>query len=409
MGTASIVLNLAWRNLWRNYRRTVIMLMAVVVGVWAMIFMSAMMRGMVDGMLVDSIRSLPGHVQIHNPNFRDDPTVNNLFPSPNENLIAVLEQEDVVAWSSRVRVPAVVMSERNSRGITLVGIDPVAEVSVSFVADDMTEGQFLSGTEDTGLILGRRLAERLETEVGKRVVVLTQDPSNEIVDRGFRVIGVYEAQVASTEEIYAFAGRSTLQMLLGIGGQVSEIAVLGADYRDTEALHHRINTAVGNRLEVLPWYELNRYLSSMLGMMDGFVLIWIVVIFLALSFGLVNTLVMSVFERVREIGLMMALGMKPAVILGQIIAESLMLLGMGLLIGNVFAWATIQQLREGIDLSAVSEGLEMMGAGSVLTPSLQTSDVVMATIVVLVLGFLASLLPAVRASRYHPVDAITKV
>ena len=106
---------------------------------------------------------------------------------------------------------------------------------------------------------------------------------------------------------------------------------------------------------------------------------------------------------------MMALGMKPAVILGQIIAESLMLLGMGLLIGNVFAWATIQQLREGIDLSAVSEGLEMMGAGSVLTPSLQTSDVVMATVVVLVLGFLASLLPAVRASRYHPVDAITKV
>ena len=111
MGTASIVLNLAWRNLWRNYRRTAIMLVAVVVGVWAMIFMSAMMRGMVDGMLVGSIRSLPGHVQIHNPNFRDDPTVNNLFPSPNENLIAVLEQEDVVAWSSRVRVPAVVMSE----------------------------------------------------------------------------------------------------------------------------------------------------------------------------------------------------------------------------------------------------------------------------------------------------------
>jgi ABC-type lipoprotein release transport system permease subunit len=166
---------------------------------------------------------------------------------------------------------------------------------------------------------------------------------------------------------------------------------------------------VGNRLEVLPWYELDRYLSSMLGMMDGFVLIWIVVIFLALSFGLVNTLVMSVFERVREIGLMMALGMKPGVIVGQIITESLMLLGMGLLIGNVFAWATIQRLREGIDLSAVSEGLEMMGAGSVLTPSLQVSDVVMATIVVLVLGFLASLLPAMRASRYHPVDAITKV
>jgi len=408
MGTAAIILRLAWRNLWRNLRRTSIMLAAVVIGVWAMIFMIALMRGMVDDMLFDGIRSLPGHVQIHNPSFRDDPTVARLLPGPDEDLTAALNQPDVVAWSSRVRVPAVVMSERNSRGVTLVGIDPVAEALISFVADDIAEGRFLESVEDPGLILGRRLLDRLETEVGKRVVIMTQDPDNEIADRGFRIIGVYEAQVASTEEAYAFAGRGTLQAMLGIGGQVSEVAVLGADYRDVEALYRRIDAAAGDRAEVLPWYELDRYLSSMLGMMDGFVLVWIVVIFLALSFGLVNTLVMAVFERVREIGLMMALGMKPGVILGQIIAESLMLLGIGLLIGNIVAWATIQPLRGGIDLSVVSEGMEMMGVGNVLTPSLQASDMVLATVVVLVLGFFASLSPAVRASRYHPVEAITK-
>ena len=308
-----------------------------------------------------------------------------------------------------MRVPAVVMSERDSRGVTLIGIDPVAEAPLSFVADDMAEGRFLESTEDAGLILGRRLVERLETEVGKRVVVMTQDPENEIADRGFRIVGVYEAQVASTEEAYAFAGRGTLQSMLGIGEQVSEVAVLGADYREVEALYQRIDAAAGDRAEVLPWYELDRYLSSMLGMMDGFVLVWIVVIFLALSFGLVNTLVMAVFERVREIGLMMALGMRPAVILGQIVAESLMLLGIGLLIGDILAWATIQPLRGGIDISVVGDGMEMMGVGNVLTPSLRASDVVLATIVVLVLGFFASLSPAVRASRYHPVEAITKV
>ena len=408
MGTAAIILRLAWRNLWRNLRRTLIMLAAVVIGVWAMIFMIALMRGMVDDMLFDGIRSLPGHVQIHNPSFRDDPTVASLLPGPDEDLTAALDQPDVVAWSSRVRVPAVVMSERNSRGVTLVGIDPAAEAPISFVADDMAEGRFLEGVEDPGLILGRRLLDRLETGVGKRVVIMTQDPDNEIADRGFRIIGVYEAQVASTEEAYAFVGRGTLQAMLGIGDQVSEVAVLGADYRDVEALYRRIDAAAGDRAEVLPWYELDRYLSSMLGMMDGFVLVWIVVIFLALSFGLVNTLVMAVFERVREIGLMMALGMKPGVILGQIIAESLMLLGIGLLIGDILAWATIQPLRGGIDLSVVSEGMEMMGVGNVLTPSLQASDMVLATVVVLILGFFASLSPAVRASRYHPVEAITK-
>ena len=128
MGPAAVVVRLAWRNLWRNLRRTTIMLAAVVVGVWAMIFMIALMRGMVDDMLLTGIRSLPGHVQIHHPRFRDDPTVNNLLPRPGAALLAALDQPDVVAWSSRVRVPAVIMSERNSRGVTLVGIDPGARI-----------------------------------------------------------------------------------------------------------------------------------------------------------------------------------------------------------------------------------------------------------------------------------------
>ncbi|MCY3732397.1 MAG: ABC transporter permease [Rhodospirillaceae bacterium] len=408
MGPAAVVVRLAWRNLWRNLRRTTIMLAAVVVGVWAMIFMIALMRGMVDDMLLTGIRSLPGHVQIHHPRFRDDPTVNNLLPRPGAALLAALDQPDVVAWSSRVRVPAVIMSERSSRGVTLVGIDPVPESGLSFVAGSMAEGRFLTGARDAGLILGRRLVDRLETGVGKRVVVMTQDPDNEIADRGFRLVGVYEAAVASTEEAFAFAGRETLQSMLGVGDQVSEIAVLGNDYRDIDALHQRLSAAAGDEAEVLPWSELAPHLSSMLGVMDGFVLVWIVIVFLALSFGLVNTLVMAVFERVREIGLMMALGVKPGVIRAQVLAEAVMLLGVGTLIGDGLAWASIQPLRGGIDLSGVSEGMDLLGVGAVLTPVLRAGDVALATGVVLILGLVASLSPAIRASRYHPVEAISK-
>jgi ABC-type lipoprotein release transport system permease subunit len=118
---------------------------------------------------------------------------------------------------------------------------------------------------------------------------------------------------------------------------------------------------------------------------------------------------MAVFERVREIGLMMALGMKPASILGQIIIESMLLLLVGLTIGNLLAWATVVPLEGGIDVSVVAEGMEMFGAGSVLYPKLYLSDVILADVVVLILGFLASLSPAWRASRYEPVEAITKV
>ena len=157
------------------------------------------------------------------------------------------------------------------------------------------------------------------------------------------------------------------------------------------------------------WQELNAYLGSMLSVMDGFVLVWMIVIFLALSFGLVNTLVMAVFERVREIGLMLALGMRPSSILGQVIIESIMLLVIGLAIGNTLAYASVVPLRGGIDISLVAEGMEMFGAASVLYPEQELQDTIMANVIVLVLGFLASLSPAWRASHYDPIEAITKV
>ncbi len=208
---------------------------------------------------------------------------------------------------------------------------------------------------------------------------------------------------------FAFSGKHTLLALRGLGDRVSEVAVDGVDYRDLDEVVARLQALVPPGVSVQRWTELDSYLGTMLDVMDGFILVWVVVIFLALSFGLVNTLVMAVFERVREIGLMMALGMKPGSILGQIVIESLLLLGLGLLIGNALAWATILPLSSGIDLSVVGEGLAMFGAGSVLTPKLTVHDMVLANVVVLILGGLASLSPAWRASRYDPVEAITKV
>ncbi len=408
-GSLRVTLRLAWRNLWRNHRRTMIMLAAVVVGAWAMIFMNALTRGMVDDMVKDGIRTLPGHVQIHNPAFPDDPSVINSIAAPGEGLRRVLDHPPVVAWAARVRVPAVVSSERGTRGVTLVGIGPKRERELSFVADDLADGRLLESVDDEGLVVGRKLLERLETGLGKRVVVMSQDAENEIADRGFRIVGVFESAMQSQEEGFVFAGRATVQRLLKMGDQVSEIAVLGPDYRHVEGLRERVEEAAGPGVVVRPWQELEPYLGSMLGMMDGFVLVWIVVVFLALAFGLVNTLVMAVFERVREIGLMLALGMTPAHIRAQIVAESTFLLALGLSLGNLLAWLTITPLEGGIDLSIVGQGMELWGASSVLYPALRWGDVVLANVVVLILGFIASLSPAWRASRYEPDEAITKV
>ena len=409
MGGLRIILRLAWRNLWRNHRRTLIMLAAIVIGVWAMIFMTALMRGMVDDMVKDGVSVLPGHVQIHHPDFRDDPTITNVIAPPSGELLEVLSRPEVVAWATRVRVPAVISSERDTRGVTLVGIEPERERGISFVAADVTEGRFLESRDDRGLVVGRKLVEKLETGLGKRVVIMSQDPENEIADRGFRIVGIFDSKLAQYEEGYVFGGEGTIQDLLGVGDAISEVAILGADYRDVEGLHRMVADAAGPEVEVLPWNELDSYLGSMLAVMDGFVVVWIVVVFLALSFGLVNTLVMAVFERVREIGLMLALGMTPRNILSQILVESFLLLVIGLAIGNLAAWAAIEPLKDGIDVSIVGEGMEYFGAASVLYPALYLKDVILANVIVIVLGFFASLSPAWRASRYDPVRAITKV
>ena len=303
------------------------MVSAITIGVWAMIFMTALMRGMVNDMVRDGIRALPGHVQVHHPDFRDDPSILNLIPTSDSVLTAAFSQAGFDGWSSRVKVPAVISSERESRGVTLIGVDPALERSLHAVGSEIAVGRNLEDVNDGGVIIGRKLADRLDTEIGKRIVLMSQDPDNEIADRGYRIVGLFEANLEQVEESFVFVAKATLQKMLRIEDQLTEIAVLASDYRNLEALTEQVTELAGENVEVLPWQQLNSYLGGMLKVMDGFVLVWMIVIFLALSFGLVNTLVMAVFERVREIGLMLALGMRPSNILGQIIVESSLLLG----------------------------------------------------------------------------------
>jgi ABC-type lipoprotein release transport system permease subunit len=193
----AVLARLAWRNLWRNHRRTLIMLAAITLGVWAMIFMTALMRGMVSQMVTDGISALPGHVQVHHPDYRDDPSIANLIPISDTELSARFENAGFVKWASRVRVPAVITSEYESRGLTLLGIDPDSERDLTFVDYDAVEGRFLSSSDESGVVIGKKLASTLNTEIGKRIVLMSQDPDNDIADRGFRVVGLFEANMQS--------------------------------------------------------------------------------------------------------------------------------------------------------------------------------------------------------------------
>lgn len=402
------LLVLAWRNLWRNPKRTIIMLAAITISVWAMIFMTALMRGMVEDMVQRGLDQLPGHVQVHHPAYLDDPSVVNSIQHPKGRFAKALQSPLVNRWFSRVKVPAVISSERDSRGVRLLGVDPDLERDSLFASMEISDGRFLASATDPGLVIGRRLAERLETQVGKRVVLMSQDRDNNLVEMGLRVIGLYEAEFASQEEVFAYVGKAALQQKLNIVGLVTEIAVFGDDFRTVDPVLQTVLANRPNTAAVQPWFEIDGYLGSMLSVMDGFVLVWIVVLFLALSFGLANTLVMAVFERVREIGLMLALGMRPLLILWQILIESVLLLVVGLIIGNALGVSSIALVADGIDISGVADGLEMAGMGTVLYPLLLTKDLLTANCVVLLLGLLTCFFPAWQAAHYDPIRALNK-
>jgi ABC-type lipoprotein release transport system permease subunit len=394
---------LAWRNLWRNYRRTLIMTSAIALGVWAMIFMTAMLRGMMADMITQGVNNLPGHIQLHHPEYRADPSIVNRFAPPGDELLEQLNQADIKSWSARVRVPAVIASERASRGVNLIGVDPAEPLPLD--GNLLKDGRSLETESDRGLIMGAKLAERLETRLGKRVVLMSQDPDNNVVDRGFRVVGIFESELSATEENQVYAGRATLQKMLRMDQKISELVILTEEQRVLQPTVERLAQSAPH-LEVLPWYELDRFLGTSVETFDGFSMVFIVVIFLALSFGLVNTLVMAIFERTREIGLMQALGMTPASICVQILLEAMMLLLIGLLVGNALVLLSLHSIKDGLDISGVAEGMALMGAGSVLKPALHTLDVIRANGVVLVLGIVACALPAWQASRLDPITTM---
>lgn len=405
---APLLLTLAWRNLWRHPRRTLMILFASVLGVWSMVALAAILRGSMESQLDRAILRLTGHVQLHAPGFRDDPVIEHRFDPPDAALARVLAGAEVTAWASRVRVPAVIASERESAGVTLVGIEPERERGLSFIPDAVTEGRYLDSAEDPGLLLGRKLAERLETGLGRRVVLMSQDVGNQVADRGFRVVGIFDTQPQATEEAYVFIGRAAAQRMLKLGDEVTEIALMVSDRDRIEPLLAPLRAAAPG-LDVEPWTVVEPLLVLTQKIGDVILIVWYAIVFAAMSFGLVNTLLMAVFERTREFGLFQALGMPPRHILGQVLAESLILLALALVIGNLFAWATIASLEGGIDLSAVAEGMEMIGAAPVIYPAWSARDLLAANLLVLVLGLAASLYPAWRAARHVPVEALTRV
>jgi ABC-type lipoprotein release transport system permease subunit len=406
-----VYLQLGWRNIWRNPRRTVVILTAVVIGVWCMITLGALMRGMIEQMVRNGIATLTGHIQVHSRGYRNDPVIENSIVDPRSVEHALKELLPAGSrWSSRVRVNAVASNARHSGGVVLVGIDPAAEAAVSFIGDAIAQGRYLKDEDKNGIIIGNALADEFETRLGHKLVVMSQGSDREIASRAFRILGIFRAELEATEKQFVFVTTGASQQMLKLKKGISEVSILLPDHQKSDevaaALQH---TLPSEDYEVSTWKDLLPLLTAYLAISENFLYLWFLVVFVAMGFGVVNTTLMAVFERVREFGLLKALGMKPRWIVREVLTESCLLLILGMAIGNIFGLLTSFALSGGgIDLSALAAGMEYFGAPRIIYPVISGKDLVMANAVVFILGLLVSCYPAIKAARFTPVEAMAQ-
>lgn len=398
-----LIIPMAWRNLLRNPRRTALTIAALALAVASMVSLGSFMRAWTQSSFDTTIDNLTGHAQIHAAGYVEDPVVEFNMPPLSQETISILNRPNVSTWAPRVRVPAMIRSERESFPIFLLGIEPPRESNLSFIATAVSEGRYLSEKDDTGILIGQRLAERLKTQLNHRVVLLAQGVNGDIREMGFRVVGIFSADLAM-ENGFVFIDLARAQTLLELENRLSEIS-FKVDRLDL------LSEVVGSIRRAEPkkdtrsWDELQPFTKAMMEMNEKSIGIWILVAFGVVSFGLVNSLLMAVHERIREFGLLQALGMKPHWLLMQMLIESALLVAIGNLIGLAVGSAIVWHYSSGVSLGI---GAEYFGASKALYPNIDGSELLLIGTSVIVLGLLASLYPAFKAARMMPVDVLNR-
>jgi ABC-type lipoprotein release transport system permease subunit len=400
-----LVVRLAWRNIWRNTRRTGIVITAVAVGIAGVLVSMALNYGLVYTMLDTAISTDLGHVQIHARGYVDSPELSRMLPNDGRAALRAVEDEPRVAgWAPRLRSEGLVSSPYASVGARLVAIDPRREASVTLVADSMVEGEYFAD-EPRRVVIGQAMAKRLKVGVGDKIVISAQDLEGDLAGEAMRVGGLFRTASRELDRGTIFMRLEEAQAMLGVGVGLSEIVIDAGSRVEAEHLGDALAAALPT-LDVQRWDELQPMLVYMLDATEQSAVFVYLAIFIAMAFGIANVLLMTVFERVREIGILMAIGLSRSRLVAMVVCESVFVTLVGLLVGYALAVAGWYWLRDGIDLGGFAEGLNAYGMASTIVPVLRIEDFTVPTAVAILTALLASAWPASRAVRLKPAEAV---
>jgi len=400
---------LAWRNIWRNKRRSLIVLVSIVIGMAALIFFDGFSNGMMQQMLSNQISSNISHIQIHKKGFNDNKIIKNILPDRQKVEQILKENAQVKFFSERVITFGLLSSASSSSGIYLYGIKPGAEEKISKIKTSIVEGNYLSDAQ-RDILIGKKLAEKLNVGLGDKVVAMANTPDGSIGSDVFRVTGIFETFSSEFDRSTIYISEQTAQNMLGIDNETLEFAMRIEDFKKVDEVKANLQLKLGDEYEVLSYKDLLPMIIFSMDIYQESMFIFNLIIGLALIFGIINTMLMSVFERINEFGVLMAMGMKNSRLFFMIVLEAFIIGIVGTIVGLIVGILIhIPLSHSGIDFSLFAEGLESFGVGAIIYPILSLGNLISMIFLIPFISVAGALYPAYRAIKLEPVYAINYV
>ncbi len=406
-----IFAHMAWHNITRNMTRSVITIVAIASGLGFMLFFYALVDGMYAQMINNSTRYISGDLQISTAEFRDEPSPAASIKDP-DKLIKILSDKKGIQFAPRVQSEALLSTAEKSVSIFLIGIDVDKDSSMSGFEKSIKEGEFLKTDDKRGVVLGRKMAEKLNVAVGDKVVIMAQDINGDMNSEAYTVRGIIGTGVDSVDSILVLTNIKSAQSLLMINSFSTVLLKIKDKYKADAIRASMINEIRGTGNEMYTWRELMPILDAMIDKRQIAMNIILVVIFGIILLGAMNTILMSVMERTREFGMMMALGTQPSYIVRLVLYELAILGTIGVLAGNLLGFLIIAYFHNGIDLAMLSPGISMSkypGGETVILPIITFSSVLTSSAIMYVMALFIGLYPARKAASLEPVEAMRRV
>ena len=402
-----LYLRMAWRNIWRHRRRTIIVLTALGVGLAFMIFYDGLLDGFDQAIYGNAIKVLGGNIRVHAPGYSESTSSDPLLPLANDQAVVQAAQSipDVAAASRRINTGGLASNSEGAFAVSIIGIEPEAEASANLIAQHVTAGRYLTSGDQDSLLIGRGLADLMNVQVGDRITLVGQSTHEQMRQRTMTIVGIYDVGVTSLEQSTVYISLAEAQDLYDLPGQSTEVIITLKKLGEEPAVISALSASLPG-YEYETWAQAFPELQNAVGAKNEFMAILSFIILMIAAIGVINLLLMAVYERTREIGLLGALGFRPRQITLLFVLEGAMLGLAGVLVGAVLGYGLNGLFSlTGLDFSSYASATSYMAliTGKIY-PSILPGSLLTRSLPVLLITILAALYPAHEAARHEPAE-----